>query len=320
MLPGKTGKIDIMDNCPLVSIGLPVYNGENFLEQCIQSILKQTFKNFELIIVDNASTDMSEEICQSYAQRDKRIRYFRNPENIGAARNFNMAFHKAVGKYFKWAAHDDLLDESFLEKCVSILENDEKVVLCFSKVQIIDEKQNILRKYDISLENSSSLNPQQRYGDVILTPHSCFEVFGLMRNDILKCTSLIASHVSSDRNLLAEIILYGTFYYIPECLFYSRDHQKRSVKASHFYSLERALWFDPRNKNRFLLTQWKVIFKYLKPVFQTNLKLSERIGCMEKLFQLIWKQKKILVKDISLFPIHFGYIIFSKFFNKAPVN
>ena len=120
-------------NTPKVSIGLPVYNGEPFLSETIDAILAQTFKDFELIICDNASTDDTERICRRYAARDKRISYYRQHHNIGAAGNFNRVFNLSSGEYFKWAAHDDLIAPEYLARCVEILERDRSVVLCHSR-------------------------------------------------------------------------------------------------------------------------------------------------------------------------------------------
>src|SRR5919112_5909956 len=102
---------------PRVTIGLPVYNGERFLEQALDGLLAQTFTDFELIISDNASTDRTPEICQAYAARDSRIRYVRQPENIGAGPNHNILVPMARGEYFKWASHDDLYDPDLVAKC-----------------------------------------------------------------------------------------------------------------------------------------------------------------------------------------------------------
>lgn len=98
---------------PKVSVGLPVYNGEKYLPQAIKSLLAQTFAEFELIICDNASTDRTQEISRTFTKRDQRIRYHRNPNNLGAAANFNLSFRLSSGEYFKWAA-DDLCAPEFL--------------------------------------------------------------------------------------------------------------------------------------------------------------------------------------------------------------
>src|ERR1700749_639605 len=110
-----------MSTRPLVSIGLFLYNGDRFLAAAIESILNQTFKDFELIISDNCSTDRSDEICRRYAAADSRIRYYRNEKNMGAGWNLRNVYFKATGKYFKWAAHDDTLEPRFLEVCIDAL-------------------------------------------------------------------------------------------------------------------------------------------------------------------------------------------------------
>src|SRR5215471_14033382 len=99
-----------------VSLGLPVYNGQRYLAGAIQAILDQTFSDFELIICDNASTDETESICRDLAARDPRVRYHRNPANIGAAPNFNKTFELSTGEYFKWLAHDDLHEPTYLQR------------------------------------------------------------------------------------------------------------------------------------------------------------------------------------------------------------
>ena len=109
----------MQSSTPKVSIGLPVYNGERYLREALDSILGQTFRDFELIICDNASTDETAAICADYAARDPRIRYHRQTHNIGATANFNHTFELARGAYFKWAAHDDVLAPTWLEKCVA---------------------------------------------------------------------------------------------------------------------------------------------------------------------------------------------------------
>lgn len=98
----------------LVSVGLPVFNGEAYLAEALDSLLAQSFTDFELIISDNASTDRTQSICESRRQRDPRIRYFRQPVNQGPSSNFNFVLRQATGKYFMWAAHDDFWDRDWI--------------------------------------------------------------------------------------------------------------------------------------------------------------------------------------------------------------
>ena len=123
---------------PLVSIGLPVYNGERYLEQAIDTILAQTFQSWELIVSDNASNDRTEEICRGYMAREPRIRYHRQERNIGIARNFNAVIDMARADYFKWHAHDDLCAPTLVERCVEALEANPTASAAFTKTVRID--------------------------------------------------------------------------------------------------------------------------------------------------------------------------------------
>ena len=141
---------------PRVSIGMPVYNGEQLLPRALDSLLSQRFEDFELIISDNASEDATSEICLSYAARDRRIRYYRNETNIGAARNYTRVFEHSSGKYFKWAAHDDWIAPAYLSRCVEILNKEASVVLCYPGTVMVDEQGRLLKKYNDPLRVSSS--------------------------------------------------------------------------------------------------------------------------------------------------------------------
>src|SRR4051794_21949091 len=123
---------------PRVSIGLPVFNGDDFLEQAIESLLGQTFTDFELLISDNASTDRTEEICRRFVARDPRVQYWRNPRNIGGMRNANLTFERARGEYFRWAAHDDICGPTMLERLVAELDTRPDVAVVFAAAVAID--------------------------------------------------------------------------------------------------------------------------------------------------------------------------------------
>src|SRR5262245_38704203 len=110
---------------PLVSIGLPIYNGQNFVAEAIRCVLAQTLTDWELIISDNASTDRTVSICRGFAATDSRIRVYQNPRNLGVCPNFNRVLQLSCGRYFKWITHDDLFGPEFLECSVRELETDE---------------------------------------------------------------------------------------------------------------------------------------------------------------------------------------------------
>src|SRR5882724_1578861 len=133
---------------PRVSVGLPLYNAEPFLRPCLDSLLSQTFRDFELLISDNASTDNTGQICLEYAASDQRIRYSLNPHNIGIIANFNRVFELSQGEYFRWAASDDLCAPELLERLVDCLDHSPELVLCYAKTRLIDEKDQIVGEYD----------------------------------------------------------------------------------------------------------------------------------------------------------------------------
>ena len=111
-----------MANYPKVSIGMPVYNGAGFISRTLDSVLGQTFGDLEVVVIDNASTDETPDIVRRIAAGDPRVRYERNDRNIGIPRNFERAYRRSRGTYFKWHAHDDLLAPTFLERCVEVLD------------------------------------------------------------------------------------------------------------------------------------------------------------------------------------------------------
>jgi glycosyltransferase involved in cell wall biosynthesis len=129
-------QVEAMENTtkttPKVSIGMPVYNGVSFIREALDSLMGQTFPDFELIISDNASTDGTTEICREYAKMDSRIIYTRQTTNIGAVANFDFVLDQAGGQYFMWAAHDDVWSRNFIEALLEIVEHQEAIAFGWS--------------------------------------------------------------------------------------------------------------------------------------------------------------------------------------------
>lgn len=151
---------------PLVSLGMPVFNAENFLEQALVSISNQTFEDWELIICDNASEDRTQAICEAWVERDPRISYVRNDHNYGAAYSFNLTFDRAAGKYFKWAAHDDLISPSFLAGCVKLLERHLETVVAYGRAVFMDQDGQSIRERQEPHDLTATL-PSVRFDEMI---------------------------------------------------------------------------------------------------------------------------------------------------------
>ena len=257
------------DDSPRVSIGLPVFNGQNYIKEALDSILAQAFSGFELIIVDDCSTDGTREICQAYAARDRRIRYYRNEENLGLVGNFNRAFALSTGEYFKWAAHDDIIASDYLSRCVEVLDRDPSVVLCHSKARRIDAIGQVIGTFDTDADRMGSPKPQIRFGYLLLTDRWPYEIFGLIRADTLEQTRLYGDYAGTDVTLRAELGLLGRFYELPEYLFFFREHAEQTgVK-----------WVDPANTGRFAFTHWRLLLEYARSVRRASLSGSERVWC-----------------------------------------
>jgi len=280
------------DHKPRVSIGLPVFNGENYLEKALDSILAQTYSDFELIISDNASTDRTAEICRAYAAKDERIRYFRNETNLGAAKNFNRVFELSSGEYFKWAAHDDLCTPGYLERCVEILDREPDVVLCYPKTSIIDQNGEFVKNYFDGF-NLRSPKPHERFQDFFHAPGLCNPIFGLIRASALKRTPLIGSYTASDRVLLGELALLGQFYEVPEYLFFRRNHTQTSVRANPDL-VERIAWFDPTKRGQIQLPRWRWFFEYLLAIKRVRLGWYEKLLCYVQMGKWVrWHWRKL---------------------------
>ncbi|MEM7131335.1 MAG: glycosyltransferase family 2 protein [Chloroflexota bacterium] len=281
-----------------VTIGLPVYNGEPFLHEAIESVLQQGHTNFELIISDNGSTDRTETICREFAEKDERIRYYRSDVNRGASWNYNRTFELATGEYFRWLAADDYLAPTLLEKSVTILENHPEVVLAFSWVVDIDADGREL-EVKRSTVNSTRQRPNERFRGLseVRGSHNCEEVFGLIRKDILACTKLIDNYTDSDRTLLAELGLHGPFHEIAESLFYHRLHEKGSVTANPTRHM-RAAWFDPKLAQKLVFPNWRQLYEMLMVPLRVPISLQERLLCYKHLFRWTIRRRQHLRKDL----------------------
>jgi glycosyltransferase involved in cell wall biosynthesis len=264
---------------PRVSLGLPVFNGENFVSQAIESILAQTYTALELIISDNASTDRTEAICREYAASDPRIRYYRNDRNLGAAANFNQTFELASGEYFKWAAHDDMLAPEYLEQCVAALDAHPDVVLCQTLVQQIGELGEFLAIFDTSAAGAVSVWPSERFAASILTFHYALDVFGVIRTEALAKTPLHLAYAGSDKTLLAELALAGPFTYVREPLFIHRDHPARFVQKALKDRDETLAWYGANGSAKQVWSRWRFYHDLFSIVSRRVADRRERLRC-----------------------------------------
>jgi glycosyltransferase involved in cell wall biosynthesis len=210
-----------MKRTPLISIGLPIYNGAQHLRKALDALLAQDYENFELILSDNASTDETRNICLEYAERDARVRYYRNETNLGAVVNFNRVIELAGGEFFMWAADHDDWEREYLSRCLEVLLDDPGVVLCYPEAAWIGLDDELLEPIPIRLD-TRGLDKVSRFHVTIWALDNCYVIYGLMRMSALKQTGRYRQSFAPDIILLTELALLGAFACVPERLFYLR--------------------------------------------------------------------------------------------------
>jgi glycosyltransferase involved in cell wall biosynthesis len=271
---------------PRVSIGLPVQNGERYLRGTIDSLLNQTFRNFELILCDNASADQTEQICREYATRDARIRYYRSPYRMPAAENFSRAFHLSRGHYFKWAA-DEVCAVRLLEEAVRTLDADPIAAMAFADESAIDSVGNRLA--------TDSPHPARRYRALIFREHQGHgraELFGVYRRSVLARTNLLASVFRDQSPLLVRCALMGRFIRIEGGFLKHREHGSTSTdfrstriqpddRASLFSAVQTgpARWRAAGPLPGLILPEWTIARDYLYAISQTPISRTRKGLC-----------------------------------------
>ncbi len=198
---------------PKISVVLPVHNGEMYLKDSIESVLKQTYTDFELIIIDDNSTDSSVEIAQSYATMDSRVFYYRNEVNLKLPLSLNKGFSKTKGEFLTWTSCDNLYLPGAFEKMLSTLETNPKVDLVYTSMQIINENGNIKKII------KSGPADQLIFRNVV---GACFMYRQSVRSKIGDYNS--ALFLCEDYEYWIRIAQYTNIYPMEECLYQYRRH------------------------------------------------------------------------------------------------
>ncbi len=281
---------------------MPIFNGERYVSEAISSILDQSYLDLELVICDNASTDRTEEICRRFARADRRVRYYRNPTNIGAHPNYNRTYELANGTYFKWVPHDDVLHKDYLSACVAALEANPDAVVCQTQLDFIDEAGGPLGTCGTDLVGAQQKEPHLRFATAVLKPHNCYEVMGLFRRAVLRDSILLMSFHGADRALIAELTLRGRFLHVAQPLLRVRDHKDRYTR-SRTKPKERAAWHDARLKGRHSFPTWRLYREYWAMLFRAKLAASKKALAVLPLLQwwfVNWNAARMVVDLLAV--------------------
>lgn len=291
---------------PRVSIGLPVFNGERYLRAALDGLLGQTYRDLELIVCDNASTDRTEAICREYAARDARLWYQRNPRNIGAVPNYNLTLQFARGELFKWAAHDDVCDARYIERCVEALDKNQGAALAFSKLTYLDDEGCEVDRSERDLSIVDVL-PSARVSRMVRLAkrddHVYWSIFGLTRTSAMRRACPMGLYIASDQIVLMRLLLQGTFVEVPEYLFHRRRHAEASTVKQRTIR-ELAQWYAGGvPPGRVVLPTWKLYSEYIRAVRDAGLSMGERMRCRAAVVRRFVGKKRFIWRDIKSIPV-----------------
>lgn len=251
----------ITSSHPLVSIGIPIYNEEVFLEQALASLLTQDYPNIEFILADNASTDATPDICKRAAEADSRIRLLHADTNLGSATNFARCLEAARGELFMWAAGHDLWSSNMVSQCAAALQSHPSAVIAVPESCWIDAQSMPFGDY-ASLLDTRGMEPLARLFTLLWA--NMHPIYGLMRTATLRATGPMPNYSGSDLVLLTRMILAGNCVPAGKALWSRRqirppetmqDRQKRYRNSQ--FKLGKSLFPLVRLAGEVLRTVWK---------------------------------------------------------------
>jgi len=271
---------DVIQKNPRVTLGMPVYNGENFIREALDSLVAQTFTDFEVIISDNASTDKTEQICRSYADRDRRIKYIRQEINKGGFFNFNYLLNSASGEYFTWVAHDDFLDQNFLKEMVAHLDQYPDVAICSCDFRVVGQDGKVIRYEYLEDIRSHKAWAQAQKGFFYYPISNIYlAIYGVFRLSIFRKYNIglvkfwDGLTANSELPFLSRVAIRGKIASIPSVLRTYRQHNN-----SGYYQE----FFKTGNITR-MLHKWTVRFDQVYVLFTSQMAFFRKMGILTKM-------------------------------------
>ncbi len=275
---------------PLVTIGMPVYNEGRFLEHALESLRNQDYENIRILISDNASTDETGEIGSRAASADERVTYSRADHDFGPAANFRRVQAMAAGKYFMWAAGHDEWSENLVSESVAKLESNENAAIAFASSYWIEETEPRCERA-VGYSDTRGMDPMARFFTVFWG--NMHPMLGVMRLDYLRRTRGLQTFVGADLVLLSELALMGHFVHVPRAWWHRREpraqesHRERMQRYADKECGQTNSWLD----RRFRL--WRLPLGLIRAVW------SARISWMKRLCLLFGLLPSLPVRYVS---------------------
>ncbi|MBE1484725.1 glycosyltransferase family 2 protein [Plantactinospora soyae] len=283
-----------MEPAPRVTLGVPLYNAERYLEDCLDALLAQDYPDFEIIISDNASTDRTWEICEAYAARDARIRLYRNPRNFGGHVNYARVVELARGELFKWVAYDDVCLPAYLRTCVAALDAaGPQAVLSYPRTVLIDEAGEVIGPYADRLDLRDR-RPWRRVAGVARNINLCHAHFGVFRMSALRRTGMIRPFLSSDYTLIAEVARLGEIHEVDQPLFLRRMHGGSTRQAEGATAASALAWYGQAGR-RVRAPRMRMLAETLRMLSTGSEPLGTRISSAAA-FLATWWARRVRVR------------------------
>ncbi|MCK5033130.1 MAG: glycosyltransferase family 2 protein [Calditrichia bacterium] len=259
---------------PLVSVGIPVFNEDKYLDQTLESLFKQDYPNFEIIISDNASTDNTGKITEKYRKLYPEIlKYYRNDKNIGSILNFSRVLEVASGEFFMWAGSHDLLSHCYISESVKVLESNLNVVSIYPRTIWIDQNDNVLNTFS-GFVDTRGQNVICRFNQILWANQHA--IYGLMRSSILKQTRGLKQITASGAILLAELALLGDFAFVQEAIWYRREFREDENRKQQRSRYKRVLYANKNSKRYF--SYWRIPIEIAIVIWQSSLSFSRKLS------------------------------------------
>ena len=262
------------NSLPSVGIGLPVYNNAKYLSGTLDSLLNQSYPNITVYLSDDCSDDGTDDICESYAEKDDRIKYFRNEENLGANGNLEKVLSLASTDYFMFARGHEILSPDHISDCVRILEEDEKVVLSFVTTQWIDETNKIISNKPIGYFDTRGFDVVTRCALVFWGRLECF--YGLTRTEVMKSIRFSENIIANDVIMLLEMALIGSFAHVRSGVRYRRYHYSGETYRKRLQRYRTGAYRQLKTMDRFFPFA-RLPYHLCLSVMKSNVSASDKI-------------------------------------------
>lgn len=281
----------------MITIGLPVYNGQKFLQAAIDSHLSQSYGDFDLVISDNGSTDATEEICRRYAAQDDRISYLRSPVNRGILWNHRRVL-EGLGEatpYFRWAGADDVLEPGLLAAMVDVLRSRPEVEAVMPATKNIDEAGAIIRSMERTL-NLESAVPYERARQILLANYQHVIAYGLLRAPSLRRMRTGPDYIGWDPVFIWELALRGRIFQLEQLALLRRFHPGSISRVKTAREMRK--WVEPDARAGMNFPHWTWAYERARALLATSLPSREKLRISLLLLRATSWQRKDLARDV----------------------